>query len=248
MMSALIFVLGQVLVIGAIILWERRRNPMPTDWQRNLQAWGLDVGASLLIAPLFHDYVGKSLIDGTSLPFLIAFPLFFVIRDATEFFWHFCQHKIGFLWRMHSLHHSDPEMSVLTANRHFWGEQVFSALTIWPLTTMIISQSKPMLAAFAVCSLYNYFIHSNLKFDFGRWSWLLTSPAYHRRHHSRLREHYDSNFAVMLPIFDVLCGTYHRPEGWPPTGLEREPQRFLDLVIWPVEPTEPEPQPAMPAA
>ena len=40
-------------------------------------------------------------------------------------------HRIPALWAMHSLHHSDPEMTALTTNRHFWGDQLIKALTIW---------------------------------------------------------------------------------------------------------------------
>jgi sterol desaturase/sphingolipid hydroxylase (fatty acid hydroxylase superfamily) len=238
-MTALLFLLSQVLILVAITLLERRHNPGPTDWVRNLQVWLLDIGASFLFLPFFHDWRGASLIDGTALPLIVAFPLFLLIRDGTEFFFHIAQHKVGFLWRMHSLHHSDPEMSAMTTNRHFWGDQVIKAATIWPLTTLVISQSPVMLAGYALVSLYNYFIHANLKVDFGRWSWALNCPAYHRRHHSKLREHYDSNFAPLFPIWDVICGTYRRPDGWPPTGQARAPQSLRDLLSWPVLKPEP---------
>lgn len=247
-MTALIFLLSQILLIGGITMLERRRHPGPTDWARNLQVWALSIGAGFLFLRFFHDWKGLSLIDGTALPFLIAFPVFVLVRDFLEFAFHYAQHHVGWLWRMHSLHHSDPEMSALTTNRHFWGEQVVKAATIWPLTTMIISQTDAMIAGFSVLSLYNYVIHANLRIDFGKWSWLLNAPAYHRRHHSKLVEHYNSNYAALFPIWDVIFGTYRRPDGWPPTGQATMPERFSDLVAWPVLPSEPEEQPATASA
>ena len=243
-MNALVYIVGQVLLIVAITLFERQRHRGPTDWLRNLQAWGVDVGASFLFLPLLHDWRGASLIDGANLPLVIAFPLFLLVRDGTEFAFHLAQHKVGFLWRMHSLHHSDPEMSALTTNRHFWGDQVIKALTIWPLTTMIISQNSAMLAIYAALALYNYVIHANLKIDFGKWSWVLNCPAYHRRHHSLLPEHYDTNFAALLPIFDVICGTYRRPDGWPPTGQASAPASLADVAAWPLLNPDPAAEPA----
>ncbi|MFM6830284.1 MAG: sterol desaturase family protein, partial [Novosphingobium sp.] len=118
-------------------------------------------------------------------------------------------------------------------NRHFWGEQVVKAATIWPLTTMIISQTDAMIAGFSVLSLYNYVIHANLRIDFGKWSWVLNAPAYHRRHHSKLPEHFDSNFAALFPVFDVIFGTYRRPDGWPPTGQATAPRSLRELLSWP---------------
>jgi len=43
----------------------------------------------------------------------------------------------------------------------------------------------------------------------------------HRIHHSNLPEHMDKNFATMLPLWDILFGTYYHPkkEEWPSTGV-----------------------------
>ena len=57
---------------------------------------------------------------------------------------------------------------------------------------------------------------------------LFNGPQGHRIHHSRMREHFDQNFAAFFPIWDVLFGTYHYPERdeYPSTGVhgEREVQ------------------------
>lgn len=233
-MSSLLFITAAISVMALITFLERKRHPGRTDWWCNLQSWLIDLGIGFAMLRFLPEWHGNSLIDGGAMPFLLALALFLVVRDCTEFLYHYAQHRIPALWAMHSLHHSDPEMTALTTNRHFWGDQFIKALTIWPLTTMIMSQTNAMLAVYSVISLYNYVIHANLKIDFGRWSWVLNSPAYHRRHHSRLPEHYDTNFAALFPIFDVIFGTYRRPDGWPPCGQDEEPRSFGDLLFWPV--------------
>lgn len=232
-MGAVIFLLMQVVVVMGLSLIERRNNAMATDWLRNIQAWLIDVGIGWLMLPLLQLQPGAALLDGSDLPFVVGFAIVLVLRDGAEFLYHFCQHKIPFLWRMHSLHHSDPEMTALTTNRHFWGDSLIKSLTIWPLTAIIISPTVWMIYTYSFVALYNYFVHANLNINFGRWSWVINSPAYHRRHHSRLREHYDSNFAAIFPIFDVICGTYRRPDGWPPTGQETAPASWSEILAWP---------------
>ncbi len=232
-MTVVIFMACQVLLVGVLYLIERWRNPVRQDWVHNVQAWVCDLGASFLLLPFLGQWRGTSIFDGNELPFLIAFPIMLLARDGTEFFYHVCQHKIPVLWRLHSLHHSDPEMSALTTNRHFWGDQIVKNLTIWPFSTLICAPTHAMVLTYAGLSLYNYFIHANLKVDFGRWSWALNSPAYHRRHHSALREHYDTNFAALFPIWDVLCGTYRRPDGWPPSGQATAPENITEVLLWP---------------
>jgi sterol desaturase/sphingolipid hydroxylase (fatty acid hydroxylase superfamily) len=144
---------------------------------------------------------------------------------------------------MHALHHSDPNMSALTTTRQFWGDQVIKALTIWPLAALVIAPTPAMVALFNLISLWNFAVHARLPLSFGPLSWLLNCPAYHRRHHSSLPEHYNSNFAALLPIFDVLGGTYHRSDSFPPTGLDTKPESLGDLLLWPAR-QAPEAHPA----
>ncbi|HEY6869667.1 MAG TPA: sterol desaturase family protein [Novosphingobium sp.] len=234
-MTSLIFLAVSLLVAAGFTALERLRNPGPTDWVRNLQAWAIDLGIGLTLMGVWPDWRGSSLIDVATLPLWLALPLFLLVRDFLEFAYHFASHRIPALWAMHSLHHSDPEMTALTTNRHFWGDQLVKALTIWSAMTMLTTSTDRLMLIYAAASLYNYFVHANLRIDFGRWSWVLNSPAYHRRHHSRLPEHYDTNFAALFPIWDVLFGTYRRPDGWPPSGLDGgAPKSALELVNWPL--------------
>ncbi|MEL0209918.1 MAG: sterol desaturase family protein [Novosphingobium sp.] len=233
-MSSVLLMFAGFAIMAGITWLERLRNPGPSDWVRNLQAYALDFGISYFVHVYWPQWTGGSLLDAAAMPYWLALALVFVTRDFTEWLFHYAQHRLKWLWAMHSLHHSDAEMTALTTNRHFWGDRLIKALTIWPLATMIINPTSSMFVIYAAFSLYHYFVHASLKVDFGRWSWLLNSPAYHRRHHSRLTEHYDTNFAALFPIFDVIAGTYRRPDGWPPCGLDEAPRSFADLLDWPV--------------
>lgn len=199
----------------------------------NVQAWVLVLGAQVAFMPLIGQAVPVSLVsDG---PWWLVVPLYFLVMDLGEYLFHRAQHAIPLLWRMHSLHHSDEDMNTTTTMRHFWGDALIKAVTIWPLAALIVRPTPLAATLLAYCALWNFVTHSGLRIDFGRWSWVLNSPAYHRRHHSALPEHYDSNFAGLFPIFDVIGGTYFRPDGFPPTGLEEgRPRDFVDVALWPM--------------
>jgi sterol desaturase/sphingolipid hydroxylase (fatty acid hydroxylase superfamily) len=238
-MDLLIALLPTLLVAGSISIGERLLNPAKTDWQINLQAWAIGLTAWLTIMPLLSWMHVPSLIDSTKLPLWLGVILFVVVRDFAEYAYHRAQHTVPALWALHSLHHSDPEMSALTTQRHHWADQLVKAVTIWPLTALVIAPSFEVYAIYAAICTWNFFVHARLPINFGRWSWVLNSPAYHRRHHSCLPEHFNSNFAALFPIFDVICGSYHQPEGFPPTGLDVRPESTLDLLLWPVRQGEP---------
>src|SRR5262249_5084875 len=65
-----------------------------------------------------------------------------------------------------------------------------------------------------VNTLWNYFLHANLKWRLGIAEQLIASPAFHHWHHTR-RDHKDHNYATTLPVFDRLFGTFYLPRHWP---------------------------------
>ena len=221
-------------VAAALICAERFSRAPRTDWQINLIAWGINLVAALSLYRLVQTWHGATLIDSARLPGWLAVGLFIVVADLAEYVFHRLQHRIPLLWSMHSLHHSDPEMSALTTSRHFWADPLFKTVTVWSVAAMVITPTPAAFAVYAALSLWNFVTHSQLKLDLGRWSWLLNTPAYHRRHHSSQPEHYDSNFAALFPLWDVLAGDYHRPDGYPPTGLEPRPRTLGQVLAWPL--------------
>lgn len=218
-----------------LVIAERLYGQTGTDWWRNLQAWFLQRCFAITLLPLVPFWKAHwSLIDGATVPVWIGLPVVLLVRDLGEYLFHRAQHAVPFMWAMHSLHHSDPDMMSLTGQRHFWGEQFVKQLTIWPAAFLVISPTPEMIFWAGLLSLWNFGLHSGLPVDFGRWSWLLNCPEYHRRHHSMDPEHYCSNYAAMFPIFDVLAGAYHRADGHHRTGLARKPENIAELLVWPL--------------
>lgn len=218
-------------------LWElwRPASPGKRDWFLNLQAAILMMAVQLFVEPaILHKTALHSLLDGSRLPFWIALPLFVLTMDFGEYLFHRAQHAIPWLWKLHSLHHSDPNMSALTAARHFWGDPIIKAVSIWPLAGALVRPTPAILVIYLWMGLWHTITHSNVKIDFGRFSWLLNSPAYHRRHHSSDSQHFNSNFAALFPIFDVISGAYHRPNGYPATGQAQRPRNIFETATWPM--------------
>jgi len=227
-------------VVLVLALCERRwaASNEHSSLRVNMFAYVLYTAAQLELLPLIAPDVDHALIRLSDWAFLPGLLVFTILMDLGEFLFHRAQHTIPLLWRLHALHHSDPNMNVTTTVRHFWAEPIIKSLTIWPLCAFLTSPSPAIVTAYALISIYHFFVHSNLRVDFGRWSWLLNSPAYHRRHHSAQPEHFNSNYASLFPLFDLLTGSYRRPAGFPPTGLLKTPRSFADVALWPLRTSE----------
>jgi sterol desaturase/sphingolipid hydroxylase (fatty acid hydroxylase superfamily) len=155
-----------------------------------------------------------------------------IVGDFFFYWYHRTLHTFHVLWQIHKMHHMDEELDVLTIFRDNWldtlGSSLFSAL---PMTLLFKFDSVDpwelgLLAGAGATALSTLLTlgHMNVRLELGRASVLFCSPQLHRIHHSRLPHHFDKNYAVVLPLWDVLFGTYYHPAPgeFPPTGVPGE--------------------------
>ena len=189
------------------------------------------LATNFLVPPL--QTLTKPWIERWGLAIPIAFPdtfvgqvlqtlVFLFIMDFFYYWFHRSQHVFSTLWAQHKIHHSEFSLNVTTGNRHHWLEEPLRVFALW-LPIGLVFQQKPVTIAWLWSSflLWGYFIHMNLKLPLGPLTPVFGGPQLHRIHHSNLPEHRDRNFAAFFPIFDILFGTYCKPERntYPTTGL-----------------------------
>jgi sterol desaturase/sphingolipid hydroxylase (fatty acid hydroxylase superfamily) len=68
----------------------------------------------------------------------------------------------------------------------------------------------------------------------GPFEWLLSTPAFHHWHHSRV-DHINHNYASMLPVLDRIFGSHYLPAAWPTQyGTETQlPATFSGQLLAP---------------
>jgi sterol desaturase/sphingolipid hydroxylase (fatty acid hydroxylase superfamily) len=145
-------------------------------------------------------------------PSWVLVPVTLVAMDAANWLAHLADHRVPPLWRLHTVHHSQEELSVLTSFRahplmHTSG---FFVSTVAVLAMMGDRSLAPTLVTGYVC--LGTLPHANVRWTFGRLGKVIVSPAYHRRHHSADGE-LDVNLAVVLPLWDMLAGRARFPDG-----------------------------------
>ena len=159
----------------------------------------------------------------TSIP-LVAFCLYLIVLDFANYWVHRAQHRFGWWWGLHSLHHSQMQMSFWADDRnHLLDGLIRDALFALIAVVIGVQPGQFVLLVVATRSLES-FQHANVRLSFGRWGeHLLVSPHFHRRHHAigdgHEGVHRGCNFAVLFPIWDVLFGTANHQAGYPATGI-----------------------------
>lgn len=141
----------------------------------------------------------------------------FLLLDFWTYWWHRMNHVLPFLWRFHSMHHSDPEMDVTTATRFHLGEITMSSIIRLALILIIGIPIWVLIVYDVVLLASTQFHHANIflpqKAD--RYlRYLIVSPFMHKVHHSRLKFETDSNFTSLFSLWDRLFGSYRDRENY----------------------------------
>jgi sterol desaturase/sphingolipid hydroxylase (fatty acid hydroxylase superfamily) len=161
-----------------------------------------------------------------------------LLTDLLEYWFHRAQHAIPVLWRMHELHHTAEHFDVTLAYRQFWLEPLLKMAFVYPLVGLVLRPRPGVpLVMTAIILVFQHLAHMNWRFSPGRFALLVTHPQYHRLHHSRQTRNYNKNFCALLPLWDMLFGTLHRPAPgeFVDVGIEsvEPPRRLAQAFLWP---------------
>lgn len=148
-----------------------------------------------------------------------------VAMDGCNWLTHWADHRYGALWRVHAIHHSQEEVSILTTFRThpLVHTASFVAAAVPVIALMGARPIAPVLITVYLC--LGALPHANVPWTFGPLGKIVVSPAYHRIHH-RADGRNDVNLAIVLPIWDILARRAVFPvPGAPPcrTGLAGRP-------------------------
>lgn len=172
----------------------------------------------------------------TGLPLFLQVVLLIFAADLVQYFTHRAFHEVPWLWKFHAVHHSSEHMDWLAGSRsHFVEIMVDRSLVMVPL--YLLGPDKAALDAYVMfAAVQAVFVHANVRVPFGPLKYLLTTPQFHHWHHSSDKPAIDTNYAVHLPLFDKLFGTYHMPEQhWPVEygTTKRVPRTFVEQAAYP---------------
>jgi sterol desaturase/sphingolipid hydroxylase (fatty acid hydroxylase superfamily) len=226
----------QLVLTGVFLLLERLRPAETSQPRENLVfnlRWTVFMAFVVRFLPLsfvpslaafLHARLGTGWIELPSSGGLAAEALqWFVMVFFVDFFF-VCIHRLEhsrWLWFTHAAHHAETSLNAAAAEINHWIE----GGTAWGLG-LVLTQTifhfhlrhEGLLYSFMLG--WHLFTHMNLGVDFGRLNYVLTTPQYHRIHHSRLERHLDLCFAGFFPVIDLLFGTFYLPAlgEFPPTG------------------------------
>ena len=211
-------------VFFIMALWEwfapRRQLVVPKllRWSNNIALVFLNSLILRILFPAaavgmaaFVQEQGWGILNYYSVSLIAAVILSVVVMDAVIYLQHVMVHAVPALWRLHRVHHADPDFDVTTGSRFHPLEIILSMLIKF---AVIVVLGPPVLGVIIFEILLNataMFNHSNVRLNTTIDKYLrllVVSPDMHRVHHSVEADETNSNFGFNLPWWDRLFGTY----------------------------------------
>ena len=154
----------------------------------------------------------ESVVPGLADSPLATFLVYLLVLDLADYWRHRLQHRWGRWWALHSLHHSQRQMTFWTDDRNHLLDDVIAGVWFAAIAFLIGVPPGQFVAAVMLMRFVESLSHANVRFGFGRvGDRLLVSPRFHRTHHAvgvgHEGRHYGCNFATLFPVWDVMFGT-----------------------------------------
>jgi len=153
---------------------------------------------------------------------------YLLVFDFVDYWIHRGQHQFHWWWGLHSLHHSQRQMTMWSDNRNHLLDDLIRDSIIVVVARLIGIPPGQFIAVVACTQLLESLSHANLRMWFGPvFERVFVSPRFHRLHHSIGLGHESAgrgtlgghNFAVLFPLWDVLFRTANFELRYDPTGI-----------------------------
>lgn len=170
----------------------------------NLILTTVKASSLFLVAQQFATHGLLSNLPDNPVKWLLAFALF----DLAIYIWHFASHKYEGLWRFHKVHHSDKSFNVSTGFRFHVFDLLLEIIYKCVFVVVIGVDAHIVLSIEIIELFFIFFHHANIRVPYETIiSQLIITPSLHRTHHSTLRTEHDSNYGIVLSIWDTMFNT-----------------------------------------
>lgn len=145
------------------------------------------------------------------------------LMDLLIYLQHIMFHAVPLFWRLHMVHHADPDLDVSSGLR-FHPLEIVLSLLIKALAALVIGVHPVGYFIFEVLlNLGSLFNHSNINIR-GSLDQIIrmfiVTPDMHRIHHSVVEGETNSNFGFTVSFWDRLFGTYKESAFLPQSKIE----------------------------
>ncbi len=222
-------------IFMAMATWEYFQPLRQLSLKRK-RRWPINLGLAVLAIVIIRFSVGAAawqaaiwaadnklgLFNNLPVSQGVNIALSLLLLDLAIYAQHIAAHRWRWFWRLHQVHHSDPDFDTSTAVR-FHPFEIMLSMLYKVVLVLLLGADPGAVIAFEIilngCALFNHgnvslppAVERGLRF-------LLVTPDMHRIHHSAFTVETDSNYGFSLSCWDRLFKTYTAKPKQPQTEM-----------------------------
>ncbi len=205
-----------------------------SDTQRTKDDWAVEfLGFFLLslnsfivlfgVHALLNIVAPDAFFNLSELTLWLAVPLYMLVDDIAQYWYHRSAHEYDFLWKHHRPHHAAEEMGVMVSFRNSWIYYLFLPNIWWVAICTYLGMIPATVIGLIVKQLVVTSSHSTWRWDEYLYKikllspimWVIehifVTPAFHYGHHGKSKadgiSDPNGNFGNAFTIWDQLFGT-----------------------------------------
>ena len=252
-------------IFGIVATWETLRplrNPSVSTTRRWAGHFALLLTTSWTVALIlpFSAVAAAIAVEDSpygllSRPWMPAWAAWVITISSLDFVrygQHWLLHRAPLLWRLHKVHHADPDYDLTTGLRFHPLEALLTVGSQCAAVALLAPPPMAVLAGELISILQVHLVHGNVSYPEAvdkRLRLLFVTPNMHAVHHSIEIADQNSNYGGVFSVWDRLCRTWRQRSAAEraamPMGLEEYPGEsgawFSTLFLLPFRKEQPSP-------
>ena len=242
------FVIGVLIFFAAIEVLHghyKNTNRSKDDWILEMIGFFVVAGTKtiqVLLIVLIGDYFLPNWSNAfASTTLWLTFPIYILVDDLSQYWYHRSAHEYNWLWKHHRVHHAAEEMGIMVSYRNSWVYYLLMPNLWWGGICTYLGMAPAVVLGLMFKQIIVTTTHSTWKWDSylykSKWLGPLTTfiehifitPAFHYAHHGKsMVDHVsdpNANFGNTFSIWDQLFGTAIFTRKFPKEfGLQTNPK------------------------
>lgn len=238
-----------ILAAAALLVASlERMRPYVPSWNRDHDDARTDVAhfiGNLVVShvSLAAFAVARPLWQGAGIwpshwPFWAQALLGLAIVDVGLYAMHRASHGLGWLWRLHAIHHSSRRVYWVNGQRRHLAHELMEGAPGLIILYLAGAPAVVYAAAITVVTLHLFMQHANIDYRLGPLRFVFAGAELHRWHHQRRWQDVQGNYAAIFAVWDHLFRSSLGDRGDAPAdvGMDDEPDLPTDYrgqLVWP---------------